>query len=86
MKSPAEKLFDGGKKSNLIGLGIIAVLTVLLLLCVGPITNYVKNMGKTEGQKQYVAGSYSGTAKGFGGDVTTTITVSDTKIESITVN
>ncbi len=45
MKSPAEKLFDGGKKSNLIGLCIIVVITVIFLLCVGPITKYVKGYG-----------------------------------------
>ena len=86
MKSPAEKLFDGGKKSNLIGLCIIVVITVIFLLCVGPITKYVKGMGRIKGSvEQYTEGTYIGTAKGFGGDITTTIVVSKTDIESVKI-
>lgn len=86
MKSPADKLFDGGKKSNLVGLCIIAVLTVILLLCVGPITKYVKGMGRVKGTvEQYTEGTYTGVAKGFGGEVSTTIVVSKTDIESVTI-
>ena len=86
MKSPAEKLFDGGKKSNLIGLCIIVVITVIFLLCVGPITKYVKGMGRIKGSiEQYTEGTYTGIAKGFGGDITTTIVVSKTDIESVKI-
>lgn len=85
-KSPAELLFDGGRKDNIVGLCIIACITILLLLSVGPITKYVKGFGKQKNtEKIYMAGTYEGVAKGFAGDIVTSITVSETEIEKIKI-
>lgn len=85
MRSPAEKLFDGGKKSNIIGLCVMAVITVILLLCVGPATKYVKSLGRAQSNMVFTEGEYSGSANGFGGEVITSIVVSKNAIESVKI-
>ena len=57
---------------------IVKVLAIVLVIAMS-LSGCAKNGGK------YVAGTYSGEAQGFGGTVTVTITVSDSKIEKVDV-
>lgn len=75
--------FDGGKKSNIIGLGVMIVAAIALILAAGPIRNLVNNMGKTKGEAIYTPGTYTASANGFGGEVKVDVTVSESAIEDI---
>ena len=57
---------------------IVKVLAIVLVIAMS-LSGCAKSGGK------YVAGTYSGEAEGFGGTVTVTITVSDSKIEKVDV-
>ncbi|MBQ6545014.1 MAG: flavocytochrome c [Lachnospiraceae bacterium] len=45
----------------------------------------VAEVPKPEGDNLFVPGTYTGTSKGFGGDITVTVTVSENKIEDLQI-
>ncbi len=69
------------KKKGLIGLGVMIVLAVLLIAFSNPIYKAINNRGKE--QVNYTAGTYTGSAEGYGGMVSATVTVSDKEILSV---
>lgn len=86
MSSSKNRVFDGGKRENLVGFAIIVAVSILLLLSVNPISKYVKTMNRPKNtEKIYTKGVYEGTYKGFAGEVITSITVSETEIETIKI-
>lgn len=68
---------------KIVALFMIAVMTFSLAAC-GKTKNDTKTTPETTNTK-FKAGTYEGTAKGFGGDIVATVKLSEDKIEDITV-
>ncbi len=64
---------------------ILATMMVLSLTACGSKDNSQNDQTSSSTSGKYKAGTYEGTAKGFGGDITATVTLSENAIESITV-
>lgn len=72
------------KKKGMIGLGAMAVLGLFTIFGSKPVYEAIDGMNRPKGEAgTYTAGTYTGTAKGFGGDVTATVTVTDSSIEKV---
>lgn len=74
------------KQKGYIGLGAMAVLAAVTVFASDPIYKAIDSIGKPKpGEPIYTAGTYTGTAAGFGGEIAATVTVSETTIESVTL-
>ena len=71
------------KRNGYIGLGAMIVLACATVFGTDPLYKAIDNSIRPE---IYVPGTYTGTAKGYGGIVTADVTVSGKTIDSITVN
>lgn len=74
------------KQKGWIGLGAMAVLAGVTIWGSDPIYRAVKSL--EEGKKaalSFVPGTYTGTAEGYGGEITAVVTVSEKRIEYIEV-
>lgn len=72
------------RTKNYIGLAIMAVLALLLVFISGPLYRSLSKIGRVKGTESiYTAGTYTGTARGYGGPVTVTLTVTDKDIEKL---
>ncbi|MFR5602206.1 MAG: FAD-dependent oxidoreductase [Lachnospiraceae bacterium] len=69
------------KQKGLIGLGAMVILGAVTVFGSGPIYKAIDNMARPA--VSYTAGTYTGTAQGFGGEVTAEVTVSDKAIETV---
>ena len=63
----------------------LAMMMVLSLTACGSSDNSKNEQANSSESGKYKAGTYEGTAKGFGGDIKATVTLSENAIESITV-
>ena len=71
------------KRNGYIGLGAMIILACATVFGTDPLYKAIDNSIRPE---IYVPGTYTGTAKGYGGIVTADVTVSGKTIDSITVN
>lgn len=69
------------KQKGLVGLGAMAVLAAATVLGSEPLYKAIDNIGKVPAS--YTAGTYTGTAEGFGGAVIASVTVSDKEITAV---
>lgn len=69
------------KEKGYVGLGVMLVLAAGTVLGSDPLYKAIDSMAA--GNVSYEAGTYTGTAQGFGGTVTATVTVSSSGIESV---
>lgn len=69
------------KQKGLIGLAVMIVLALVAIFASDSIYQMINNSGKAS--LSFNAGTYTGTAQGYGGDVIAVVTVSDKKIESV---
>lgn len=69
---------------RLFALFMIAVLSLSVVAC-GKKEDATSTTDATTAGAKFKAGTYEGTAKGFGGDIVATVKLSDNKIEEITV-
>ncbi len=69
------------KEKGYVGLGAMLVLAAGTVLGSGPLYKAIDTA--TAEKVSYTAGTYVGTAQGFGGNVTATVTVTDSGIESV---
>ena len=70
------------KKKGLIGLGALVVLAGATILGSDPLYKAIDDMARPA---IYTAGTYTASARGYGGPVTVTVKVSTKAIESIDV-
>ena len=77
-----KKSSNVSKKNGYIGLAALVVLAGATILGSDPLYKAIDNMARPA---IYTAGTYTGTARGYGGTVTATVTVSSKAIESIEV-
>lgn len=70
------------KQKGYIGLGVMAVLSAATIWGTEPLYKFIDNFGK---EAIYTAGTYTGKAEGFGGEVVVDVTVSTTSIESLKI-
>ena len=69
------------KEKGYVGLGVMLVLAVGTVLGSDPLYKAVDAIGAEK--VSYTAGTYTGTAQGFGGPVEAKVTVSESGIESV---
>lgn len=69
------------KEKGYVGLGVMLVLAAGTVLGSDPLYKAIDSIAA--GNVSYEAGTYTGTAQGFGGTVTATVTVSSSGIESV---
>lgn len=69
------------KQKGLLGLGAMAVLAAATVLGSEPLYKAIDNIGKIPAS--YKAGTYTGAAQGFGGNVIAYVTVSDKEITAV---
>ncbi len=69
------------KEKGYVGLGVMLVLAAGTVLGSDPLYKAVDSIAA--GNVSYTAGTYTGSAQGFGGPVTATVTVTDSGIESV---
>lgn len=69
------------KEKGYVGLGIMLVLAAGTVIGSDPLYNAIDSM--TAKKVAYTAGTYEGTAQGFGGEVKAVVTVTETGIASV---
>lgn len=69
------------KQKGFVGLGVMAVLAVATVLGSTPLYNAIDSAAKKN--LSYTPGTYTGSADGFGGEVSATVVISETGIESV---
>ncbi len=74
-------------KNSLIGLVVVAVLTVVFIMCSNPLYAALSGIGRVQGTESiYTPGTYVVEEEGFGGIVTVTITVDDKNILDVAID
>lgn len=69
------------KQKGLVGLGVMAVLAGATVLGSTPLYNAIDSAAKKN--LSYTPGTYTGSTDGFGGEVSATVVISETGIESV---
>ena len=82
MEDTMKKSSNVSKKNGYIGLAALVVLAGATILGSDPLYKAIDDMARPA---IYTAGTYTGTARGYGGTVTANVTVSSKAIESIEV-
>lgn len=74
------------QKKGFIAVGILCILTVLAIWGSGPLYKALTGIGRPKSDEPiYNEGTYTGSARGYGGEVTVTIKVSEVEIRDVKI-